>query len=394
MTAARVLVGVSGFAAGIALVAVTVDSRHADAPVAEGILGLLIVWSFVASGLVAWARRPRSRIGPLMLAVGLSWFLASLQAANDSVPYTLGLLCGLLPLGFLVQLILAFPEGRLLARDRRVVAAAAYLTATVGALARVLFLDPQTVSDCPECPTNELMIFDNDGVAEALNTAINVAGAIIALATMALLVRRWRNATAPARRAIAPVLWAGALAGLAGTALFATAITGGQAALVARLVTYGVLSLIPLAFLVGLLRLRLTHLRIIRLVVELSRGQAPGRLREALARALGDPDLQLGYWLPESQTFVDIAGQPLDLPAPRSRRASTVVERDGRRVAVLVHDASLADQRELLDAVGAAAGLALENERLQAELRAKLDELRDSEERLRALIEASPLAIV
>jgi PAS domain S-box-containing protein len=393
MTAVRVLLGLAGLAAGIALVAVTIHSDHADTPVAQAVLGLLIVWSFVGCGLLGWARRPDNRVGPLMVAVGFSWFLSSLQLANDPTAYTIGLLCSLLPLGFLVHLVLAFPDGRLGSLDARIVASIAYLTSTVGMLGAALFLYPEG-NGCPDCPTNQVLVTRNDSVADAFTLIDNVLGGLVALATLAILVRRWRHATAPQRRIIAPVLWAAVFAGLAAMALFASAITGGSEVVAARLVTFAVLVCIPIAFLVGLLRLRLTHLRVIRLVVELNRGQAPGRLREALARALGDPDLMLGYWLPESQTFVDIAGQRLQLPSPGSVRASTVVERDGHRVAVLVHDASLGEQRELLEAVGAAAGLALENERLQAELRAKLEDLRASEERLRALIDASPLAIV
>jgi GAF domain-containing protein len=57
--------------------------------------------------------------------------------------------------------------------------------------------------------------------------------------------------------------------------------------------------------------------------------------------------------------------------------AITVLERrDGSRVAALIHDPSLAQEGDLLREVAAAAAIALENARLQAELRANLDELR------------------
>ena len=145
----------------------------------------------------------------------------------------------------------------------------------------LFFFDPQA-TDCPDCPSNELLISRNDAVADSFALVTNVLGGLVALATLAILVHRWRLATAPQRRVIAPVLWAGVLAGLAAMALFASAITGGREVVSARLVTFGVLACIPLAFLIGLLRLRMTHLRIIRLVVELSRAQAPGRLRGLL----------------------------------------------------------------------------------------------------------------
>ena len=108
-----------------------------------------------------------------------------------------------------------------------------------------------------------------------------------------------------------------------------------------------------------------------------------GQLRDALAEALGDPSLEVLYWIPEDGRFVDPNGQARELPAPGSARAFTQVERDGRPVAAILHDPLLLDSRDgHVDAIGAAASLALENERLDAELRCKLEELRDSRERM------------
>ena len=107
------------------------------------------------------------------------------------------------------------------------------------------------------------------------------------------------------------------------------------------------------------------------LVVELGEIE-PGQVRAALARTLGDPSLVLGLWLPDRNMWADEDGRELDLP-PIVSRAVTYV---GDRLAVLVHDRDLLDQSRLLESVGAAARLALENERLQAQLRAQLAELR------------------
>ena len=60
-----------------------------------------------------------------------------------------------------------------------------------------------------------------------------------------------------------------------------------------------------------------------------------------LAESLGDRTLSIAYWLPDRETFVDEAGRPVELPEPGSGRAWTAVERDGRRVAAIVHDAAL-----------------------------------------------------
>jgi signal transduction histidine kinase len=101
-----------------------------------------------------------------------------------------------------------------------------------------------------------------------------------------------------------------------------------------------------------------------------------------LAEALGDPSLELAYWLPALDQWVDAAGEPFLLPTADPGRACTPVEHGGERVAMLVHVASVAEERELVRAVGAAAALALENERLDAELRASVQELRASRVRI------------
>jgi signal transduction histidine kinase len=101
-----------------------------------------------------------------------------------------------------------------------------------------------------------------------------------------------------------------------------------------------------------------------------------------LAEALGDPTLTLAYWLEERGEYVDSDGRTVELPAEGSGRTYTMVDRHGERIAALIHDASLADERELIKAVGAAASLALENERLDAQLYAKIEELQQSRARI------------
>ena len=143
-----------------------------------------------------------------------------------------------------------------------------------------------------------------------------------------------------------------------------------------------VLSAVPIIFLAGLLRARLARSGLGALLVELHEPAEPGALRDSLARALRDPSLQLAYWVPEYHSYVGLDGQPVDLPAEGSGRVATFVERGGTAVAVLLHDASLQDEPELVGAVTSAAGIALENERLQADLRARLADLRASRARI------------
>ena len=138
----------------------------------------------------------------------------------------------------------------------------------------------------------------------------------------------------------------------------------------------------PVVFLAGLLRARLARAQVGQLVVELGDAPPRGALRDALARALGDPSVDVAYWLPEQGQYVDARGHPVDLPASDGRRAVTSIERGGRPVAALVHDPALRDDQSHVDAVAAAAGLALENERLHAEVLARLEEVRASRARI------------
>ena len=105
-------------------------------------------------------------------------------------------------------------------------------------------------------------------------------------------------------------------------------------------------------------------------------------LRDAVARALGDPSLELGFWLPDEGRYVTADGRPLEPAAGVGPSASvtTPIERDGEPLAVLVHDPGV--DGGLVQAVGAAASLAIANARLQAALVAQLAEVRASRTRI------------
>jgi signal transduction histidine kinase len=143
-------------------------------------------------------------------------------------------------------------------------------------------------------------------------------------------------------------------------------------------------ALVPYLFLGTLVRARMIQSGAVgELMARLGETPRRGELRDALAQALGDPSVELFYWLPGDERFVDAAGHVVSLPEPGSGRAVTKVERDGDTVAAIVHDELVHEQQGgYVDAVGAAASLAFENERLEAELRSKVEELRASRERM------------
>jgi signal transduction histidine kinase len=341
---------------------------------------VLVGLAFVASGLVARVRRPGNRTGSLMILVGLSWFGGALQASDASLPYTLGYAVGTLIAAILIHLMLAFPSGRLLTRGERWVTAAMYAVALVLQPVWMLFDDLHGLK-CDGCPRNALLIEHVEPLAVGLGIVTLTAVLVILVAVLVILMRRWRAASAPSRRVLAPVYLASGVA--VGFVVIRTALDPFTEVGVGVLEWLSVLALltVPLAFLAGLLRSRLARSAVATLVVELGETPEPGRLRDALSRALGDPSLELAYWL-RDDTFVDADGHAVSLPAAGSGRVATAVEHSGLPVAALIHDESLSDHPELVDGVVATAGLALENERLQAQLRARLEDLRSSRARL------------
>jgi signal transduction histidine kinase len=121
------------------------------------------------------------------------------------------------------------------------------------------------------------------------------------------------------------------------------------------------------------------------LVVEL-RTDAAGSLKERLARALGDPSLDVAYRLDDGR-YVDSEGRSVELPDGPAR-AVTAVTSGGEQIAALVHDPALLDEPALVESVRATAGLVLENERLAAEVRSQLAEVRASRGRIVAAADA------
>jgi signal transduction histidine kinase len=363
------ILAAAGLAAGGAYLAVVLASDHVDDRGFVAALGLLVGWSFIGTGLFAWWRRPGNHTGALMAAVGFAWLAAGLSDANDDLLHTVGLALDALFPALAGHLVLAFPTGRLSTRLERRVVTAGYLVSTVLQVPSLLF---------EEDPRNLLVIEPDQGLSDLLDGAQFAAAVGVIGTSLVILARRWRAATPPQRRALAPVLWTG------GAAFVMFAIANGFDAAGApqdslERLSQALLVTVPFGFLAGLLRSRLAQAGAMSaLVARLGQAPGPGALRNALAEALGDPSLALAYWLPDSESFVDAGGRALTLP----EGGWTEVELHGRRIAAIVHDPTLADEPQLVRAAGAAAALALENQRLSAELRARIEELRASRARL------------
>jgi len=345
-------------------------------------LGLVIGWGFIGAGLFTWARRPDNSLGSLMVATGFAWFMAGLSGTDVAVLFSIGVFFGSVYIVTTIHTLLAAPQGTLDRGDRRIVTAA-YLLVTVGVLPLYLFYDP--AQDCDNCPNNVFLIADNETVVDIAGAAINLLGLVIVALVLRSLVRRWRRATRAERRLYAPMYAAGValMIALIGQLALQSAVQQGNATAVAFVVSLVPFAMVPYLFLLSFLRARLVQGGAVsNLMTQLSEAPRAGTLRDALADALDDPTLELVYWIPERQSYVDFRGRSYELPSEDPSRAIHAVTRDEECVGAIIYDATLHEAEALVRAVGAAASLALLNERLEAELRAKVDELRRSRERM------------
>jgi signal transduction histidine kinase len=343
-------------------------------PELQGALSVWISLPYIVGGLIAWWRRPDNRFGPLMLAAGWLAFITTGSYSTDDVPFTIGQVFDLLPVALFLHVFLAYPTGRLRHRAERIVVIAAYVVA-IGLQIPKLILGGSG-------PDNFIEIASHPNTAATIEDI--ELGALVALlaAGVVLLFVRMRESGLTMRRPIAVLVNSYALA----LALLALLLLAGMRQWPSfetiHRIAFVALGLSPAVFLTGLLSARLARSDVADIFIELDANPAPADLRDALARALRDPSLVLAYWLSERNIWVDVDGRTVEVPNQEPGRATTLIDRDGDQVAALVHDSWLEEERELLNAVGAAGGIALENSRLQAELRARIEELSRSRERV------------
>ncbi|MFZ1155288.1 MAG: histidine kinase dimerization/phosphoacceptor domain-containing protein, partial [Solirubrobacteraceae bacterium] len=364
---------------GVAAFVVMINGEHNVHQGAFAGLFLATGWGFVGVGLWVWRQRSAGNIGPLMVAVGLSGLVKGLAFSNDSVVFAIASVGEVLIYAVLIHLLLSFPSGRLETRLDRLLVTIAYVNTTVLQLGVFLFTDPSKAD-----PSNPLLIENSEaaGVLSAaqLDVSIALLGAVVAV-----LYRRWRSGTPGRARMFAPIVAVGGLTFL----LLMAALVVEQAGLSSdisdaqTLALFTSIACLPFAFLVGLLRSRFSEADAISaLLAQLGEGGGRGALRDALADALGDPTLELAYWVPDQDAYLDAAGQAVRVDPAPTGKVSTIIEHEGERIAAIVHSPGLAEERELVQTAGAAAGLTLRNERLAAELRAKVAELQASRSRI------------
>ena len=381
-------VGATAFVWGLADVAVVLLSDGRPLRGVYAALTLVIGWSFVGTGLYAWSQRPDNRIGLLMTAVGLSWFLNPLEFSDNQFLFVIGGVFGELPLALLGHMLLAFPDGRLHSRAERRVVAAGYFTATVLELPAYFFYQTENADQCHGCPANPLLVHENMTLASISAFTLNAVGCAVVVALIVLMRKRWQRSTPAQRRGLGPVMLAGGLAFTGFATLFAAFVVTGSGSTGLQAVMYMaalvLFASVPFAFLTGFMRMKLSRADAVGQLLDWLATQRDRHLslRDLMAEALRYPDLQVAYWLPERQRWTDAQGQPLELPGADSGKVTTPIESGGRPIAMFITDAELVEERLLIQAVGPALALTMENERLAAELRVRVEELRASRARI------------
>ncbi len=358
-------VWVAGVALSAGALVLILESNHLEDRAATAALLLTATLSFITSGVIAIWQRPENRTGLLLAATGFAWLLGALVTADNTWIFTAGFLVSSLAWGPFAHLILAYPSGLLQTRGQRILVGATYALTFVEALALALLGGSDEVCG-GECPESAITVWSNQTAVDVVVVLGTAAAVAIVVSVLVILLRRWRAATAANRRALGGVLFTAGTTLVLLLLLPLVEIVSERAARMVEFVALGAFGAVPIAFMLGLIRARLARAAAGDLLLELGSGT---QLRDALARALHDPTLDIAYYLTEEERYVNAEGRTMRDGG--GDRVAKYVERDGRPIAALLHDRSLLDEPELVESVAAAAALWLENERLQAELRSQ-----------------------
>lgn len=340
-------------------------------------------WTFLFVGLIASRRRPDNRVGLLMSIFGLAWFTYVIQWIHSPVSYYLG---GMFKSFFLVvlgHLYIVYPRGRATGKLERGGIVAIYAWFALATLSTNLTWNTSPPG-CSQCLANPFYISGTAWLNPVAVAFSNAGTVFLAVVVLGLFFMHWRQASPPLRRALNPAAWAAlpVFAVVVAGALRSEELLSDQVQAWLGPFEWATYLILPVGLLIGVLRTRLGRAAVTDFVIELNRVPTRATLRDSLAKALGDPSLELAFALP-SGAYVDSLGRSLVLPQSNSGRAVTAIESDGKPLAALIHDPAVNDEDPgLVSAAGSAARLTLENERLQAEVRASLEEVRASRARI------------
>ncbi len=340
------------------------------------VLFAAVFWVYVAAGILAWLRRPSNRIGALLVFGGFMVFSASLANTDILGVAAFGAVCTTAIFAVTIHLLLAFPAGRLRTRSSRTTVVAAYVVSFV--LQGPLYLfDPAAPPPLGVADRPDLLLVGAQ--------VQHVAGILVVAAAAAILAHRLSRADPAHRRVLGPLFAYGMLAVLTiSLRVILLENIFGLSPLAGATVQLIVFGGVPIAFALGVLRGGFARTGALE---ELgawlgATGAARPSLVDALAHALGDSSVQIVFWMPEQETWVGSFGAQIELPGSRGDRASVELELAGARIGAIVYDAALNDDPQVVRAAGRVIAIAVEHERLLAQLRASQDALRSSRARL------------
>jgi signal transduction histidine kinase len=372
---------IAGAVAAVLFMVIVRCASDPPAPLIDTVVYAAVGLSFLAAGIAAWQRWPASRLGLLFTIVGYAWALPSVGFLPYAVPFTIGMVIPSTYGASLAHLALAWPSGRLRSRFERWVVIAVYTWNTCQGLGSTLFWNPRTNGCGPGCPANLLLLDGSNSIENAFNAWSVPVSLMMSGIVLTLIVRHWRTARGWSRHTMVPLLWI-SIAVIALSVAQTLAINLNLP--VSGLALYGIAPLIlltgPTLFVASTLLARSARGAVGTAIVDLGPEAPPGMLRDVLARALGDATLQLAFRLPDGSGYLDTAGQQVDPVRPGADRAVTPLAESGD--AVLIHDGGLEHEPQLTRLTAAAARMALEHSRLQAEVRAQLEQVRASRARI------------
>jgi signal transduction histidine kinase len=386
-------IGVAAIAAACLSFAVLVTSESLRYPGWSAVHEANLILVPVAVGLYWWRRRPASRLGLLLVALGFLAVPVMLQGAGNPQLHSIGVLADAPGFAMTLYILLAFPTGRLRGgADRAIVAATALLL--LATFVPMLFMLEHVSGGGPlaacsdQCPQNAWFVAAHPDLTSALNRIEGYGLVVLALATAVVLASRYQNGNRPQRRALAIGVSTGAVFCLAFAAFHLMLLWSPQHPYLSGALQWtlvGARAGLAWGMLFALVAAELDGGRVLRRLVAGSlRKSATRELERNLASALNDPALRLAFWQPDRGMYVDADGLEVTAPGPDSGRALTEVRRHGQRAAAILHDEQLREGPELVQAAGAAALLVYENARLEDDLRDVIADLTDSRARLAA----------
>jgi PAS domain S-box-containing protein len=350
----------------------------------------LVIAAPMAGGLYAVHKNPRGRFGWLLLLAGVLWSPTMLVESSDSVLYSIGRVWVWMGELLLIYLVLAFPSGRLVGRADRLLVRAGGVVVSLYVATALLgeYPEPSPWASCgTDCPGNAFMLASSElGFVDAVLMPVAQVASVVLFACVALqLLRRLLNGSSLMRVVLVPVLIAAVMRMAATVAFLISRDADAESQLTEVLGWIALLGTpaISIGFLIGLVRSRARAARAMgKLSGALGRPSAQ-ELREVIAEAVDDPSLEIAYRTSgDPAEWVDDRGFPADLPEPSPTRTTTEIHSGGLPVAALIHDSALADAPVMTEVATGFAQMALQNQRLETELRSSLRELKASRTRI------------